>query len=281
MEKIALVQMTGALDKAKNLEKAAHHLRTAAQGGARIVCLQELFNTVYFCRQDDSTNFEFAETIPGPSTDAIGKIAREQQIVVIAPIYEQDATLKGRRYNSAAVIGTDGEVEGVYRKHSIPNVCTESIAANEKFYFAPGNLGFPVFPTSFGVKFGLIICYDRHFPEHSRSIALNGADILFIPTCTWGMSQPIWEIELKGHAVFNLFYVAGVNRVGQDEGESASCFGSSMIINPRGEVIAKASDRDEEVLFGDIDLDMISKVRSDWGLYRDRRPETYGALVEL
>lgn len=279
MEKVAMIQTGASLDKSRNLERASHLLRQAARGGARIVCLQELFNTIYFCTEDNPKYFDFAETIPGPTTDAIGKIARDEQIVVVAPIYEQDSKMRGVRYNSAAVIGTDGEVEGVYRKHSIPNVCTESLAANEKFYFSPGNLGFPVFDTPFGVKIGVIICYDRHFPEHSRAIALGGADIMFVPTCTWGLSRSLWELELRGHAVFNLFYVGGVNRVGTDEGQKQTYYGSSCFVNPRGDVIAQAGDSEDEVVFGDIDLDLISQVRSDWGLFRDRRPEAYGALV--
>ena len=279
MAKVAMIQMSGARDKAKNIEKACTLIRQAAQQGARIICLQELFNTVYFCITEVPEYFSWAETIPGPTTDRIAEVARQEHVVVIAPIYEQDRTVKGIRYNAAAVIGTEGELIGVYRKNSIPLVKTETTSGNEKFYFNLGNLGFPVFPTPFGVNVGILICYDRHFPEGSRSLALNGADIMFAPTATWGISRPIWEIELKGHAVFNLFYVGGVNRVGYDEGDSPKWFGTSMFVNPRGEILAQASDEHDDIVYTELDLGLIEQVRNAWGLYRDRRPDAYGALV--
>lgn len=298
MVRVAMIQMQGAYDKAQNIEKAGRYIREAAARGARIICLQELFNTIYFCFEENPKYFEWAEPIPGPTTQAIGEVARREGVVVVAPIYEEDKGSRGTRYNSAAVIGTDGELVGIYRKNSIPLVDTPTTFGNEKYYFASGNLGFPVFPTPFGVKLGIVICYDRHFLEGVRSLALHGADLMLAPTATWGLFRPVWEAELQAHAVFNQFYVGGVNRVGYDEkgtrgkvvdrgGVEEPCgerkgffFGSSIFVSPTGEVVGSASEEAEETIFLDLDLALIEKLRSEWALYRDRRPDTYRRLVE-
>ncbi|MGD9764633.1 MAG: nitrilase-related carbon-nitrogen hydrolase [Candidatus Binatia bacterium] len=279
--KVAMIQQQGAYEKEKNVAKARQYIRQAAQNGARIICLQELFNTIYFCFEENAKYFDWAETIPGPTTDAIAEVARQEGVVVVCPIYERSADVKAVRYNAAAVLGAQGELMGIYRKHSIPLVRTESLSANEKFYFNVGNTGFPVFQTPFGVNVGIVICYDRHFPEGPRSVALNGADIMFVPTATWGMSRPIWEIELKGHAVFNLFYVGGVNRVGLDErgNPKGNFYGSSIFVTPLGEITATASDQHDDIIYSDVDTGVIERIRDDWGLYRDRRPDAYGALA--
>ena len=278
--KVAMIQQHAFYEKEKNVETACRHIREAVKNGARIICLQELFNTIYFCFEEKAKYFEWAETIPGPTTDAIAEVARQEGVVIVCPVYERAAGVKAVRYNAAAVIGTQGEIMGVYRKHSIPLVRTETISANEKFYFSVGNKGFPVFQTPFGVNVGMVICYDRHFPEGPRSVALNGADIMFVPTATWGMSRPVWEIELKGHAVLNLFYVGGVNRVGLDErgNPNGNFYGSSIFVTPTGEVTSVASDQHDDIIYTDVDTGIIERVRDDWGLYRDRRPDAYGRL---
>lgn len=279
--KVAIAQMQHKRSKAANIDTASAAIREAAGQGARIVCLPELFNTIYFCVNEDPAFFDLAETIPGPTTEALAPVARETGTFIIAPIYEQDAKVRGVRYNTAAVIGPDGSVLGIYRKHSIPNVRTDTTSANEKFYFRPGNAGFPVFDTGEGVRFGIIICYDRHYPEHARCVALNGADVLFVPVTTWGMSQPVFELELRAHALFNGFYVAGVNRVGCDEGEEQHFFGESLIVDPGGNVVASAGGAAPGLAYCDVDPARVAAQRDAWGIFRDRRPDAYAGLVAL
>lgn len=279
MLRVALVQMPAAYEKARNVEKACTYIRQAADQGAGVVCLPELFNTIYFCVKEDPKYFAWAEPIPGPSTERIAETARRHHLVVIAPIYEQDQVVTGLRYNSAAVIGTQGELLGLYRKNSLPSVKTTTMSGNEKFYFAPGNLGFPVFPTLFGVNLGVVLSYDVHFPEAARCLALNGAHVLFAPSA-WASPRAIWDIELKGHAILNLLYVAGVNRVANDErAGSPRWSGGSQFVNPRGEVEARAGDGNEEIIYGDVDLGLIEQVRTETGLYRNRRPDAYGKVL--
>jgi beta-ureidopropionase len=260
---------------------AARLVRAAAAQGAQIICLQELFSTIYFCVEERREYLDWAEPIPGPTIDRMGELAQETEAVLICPIFER--TPEGKYFNSAAVVGPEGRVIGKYRKASIPfmdRARSSEPRGNEKFYFEPGDLGFPTFETPFG-RIGILICYDRHFPEAARVLGLNGAEIVFVPTVTSMMTRYLWEIELRAHAVTNVYYVCGVNKVGTDIGGSSRVhFGSSVIINPRGEILAQAGDRNEEVVVADVDLSVLPELREMWGYYRDRRPDLYGPLVE-
>jgi N-carbamoylputrescine amidase len=272
--KIGLIQMTVSHDKEKNVEKAIHMIGEAVNKGANIVCLQEMFFAPYFCVQQRIEFFSLAEPIPGPTTEKIAEAAKRYGVAVVAPIFEEDTTIKGTYYNTAAIINHRGELIGKYRKIHIPQL----IGYNEKFYFKVGNLGYPLF-EDFGVKFGVIICYDRHFPEGPRIMALKGADLVFVPTCT-GLYPELWELELAAHAAFNTIYVAGVNRCGREYPEQpATYFGRSCIFNPRGEKLAGAPS-DEHVLVQEIDLDFLRERRKYAPFLRDRAPWHYRELVE-
>ncbi|MXZ68647.1 MAG: acyltransferase, partial [Acidimicrobiia bacterium] len=199
----ALVQMGTEYDTESNVKRAEHLVREAADRGARIVCLQELFHTVYFPFEMDARHLDLAEPIDGPTMEGMRELARELQIVLIAPIYEK--ALDGLLYNSAPVIGPDGDLLGIYRKSHIPIVSVPTLTGVEKYYFAPGDTGFITFPTPYDVTIGILICYDRHFPEAARTLALNGAQIAYVPTATTGMSRYLWELELQAHAVDNIY----------------------------------------------------------------------------
>jgi N-carbamoylputrescine amidase len=283
MVKIAGVQFGGHVDKEVNLVTATRLVRAAARRGAQIICPPELFSTIYFCVETRPDYFDWAETIPGPTTDRMAALARETGTVLICPIFER--TEDGFFYNSAAVLGPDGGLIGKYRKSSIPFMdrgLSAEPRGNEKFYFRPGDLGFPTFPTPFGVRIGILICYDRHFPEAARILGLGGAEIVFVPTVTSGMTRYLWDLELRAHAVTNIYYVCGVNKVGIDVGGSTrNHFGSSLVANPRGEIIAQANDTGEDIVIADIDVSVIPELRAMWGYYRDRRPDLYGALIEV
>lgn len=279
LPKAALIQFSGSSEKAKNIAKAKQSIAEAAGNGAQIICLQELFNTTYFCYTEEPAFWDLAEPIPGPAIEEMQQAARQNRVVLVAPIYEK--AMRGELYNTAVVIGPDGEIMGKYRKTSIPLVKTSNLIGNEKYYFKPGNLGFPVWQTPFGVNIGVMICYDRHFPEHARLLALNGADLVFVPTATAGMSRYLWEIELQAHAIDNIYYIGGVNRVGLDEGGSETQFyyGSSFFANPKGKILAQAGDQHDEIVYAEIDLGMMEDLRNTWGFFRDRRPEVYGPLA--
>jgi len=283
MLKIAGVQFGGHVDKDVNLATATRLIREAARRGAQIISPPELFSTIYFCVETRPEYFDWAEPIPGPTTDRMAALARETGTVLICPIFER--TEDGLFYNSAAVLGPDGGLIGKYRKSSIPFMdrgLSAEPRGNEKFYFRPGDLGFPTFPTPFGVRIGILICYDRHFPEAARILGLGGAEVVFVPTVTSGMTRYLWDLELRAHAVTNIYYVCGVNKVGVDVGGSSrNHFGSSLIANPRGEIIAQASDSGEDMAIADIDVSVIPELRAMWGYYRDRRPDLYGALAEV
>jgi N-carbamoylputrescine amidase len=225
--------------------------------------------------------FDWAEPIPGPTTDRMAAVARETGAVVIAPVFERAPD--GRYFNAAAVLGPDGGVIGKYRKSSIPFMDVAKSAeprGDEKFYFTPGDLGFPTFPTPFG-RIGILICYDRHFPEAARVLGLGGTEIMFVPTNTTGMARYLWDVELRSHAIANIFYVCGVNKVGVDVGGSTrNHHGDSMIISPRGEILAQASDSKDDIAIADVDLSLLPQIRELWGYYRDRRPDKYGPVVE-
>lgn len=281
MTKIALTQFRMSVDKEFNVTTAEKFINRAAGEGAKIVCLPELFNCWYFCiGPNNHEHYKLAESIPGPTTDRIAALAKKHGIMIIAPIYETD--LAGRYFNTAAVIDVNGEIAGKYRKISVPCTTFPDYASCEKFYFAPGNLGLPVFDTPFGLRIGLLVCYDRHFPEHGRLVALKGADIIFFPSVTAGFTQYLWELEIRAQAAMNVIFVAAVNRVGKDIGGADQYYyGDSMVVDPMGKIIARADDKSETVLYADIDPNEITKPRDIWGFYRDRRPDLYGELASL
>lgn len=270
--KVGLVQMDCSRERAQNLAHAESMVRAAAGQGAQVILLPEVFHELFFITVLDMSVFDKSEPIPGPITEQMQALAAELGVVIVAPIYESvgDSVY----YNSAAVIDADGSLCGVYRKNHIPL----STKFYEKLYFKPGNLGYPVFETKFG-RIGVLICHDRHYPEGARALGLNGAEILLVPsaTPTASLSVRVWEKELAAHAIFNEYFVAGLNRVGQ-EGEYAY-YGRSVMFDPTGELIAQA-DTGEEVLIGECDLEDILTRRRAWQFYRDRRPDTYGVLTQ-
>jgi beta-ureidopropionase len=275
--KIGLVQMTARPEPRENLDKAAKLVAEAASKGAQIACLQELFNTVYVGFEQNPKYFDWAEEIPGPATERMSQVARDNHIAVIAPIFEKDTEVPGLFYNSAAVIDSSGKMVGKYRKASLPQLPEYE----EKFYFRPGNLGYPVIDMKdVGAKVGLVICYDRHFLEGPRILALKGAEVVFIPTCT-GYYPELWELELRAHAAFNTVFVAGVNRCGVEfPGQKAPYYGKSMVVDPSGNVAARAGEK-EEVLVADIDLDKIQERRRLAPFLRDRRPDSYKEIASF
>lgn len=273
--KIGLVQMSGARKKEQNVDKAIKHIARAADRGAEIVCLQELFSTQYFCVVQDYKYFDLAEPIPGPTTAKLAKAARRNSVALIAPIFEHDTEVPGIFYNTAAIIDKNGKMIGKYRKTHIPQL----VGYQEKFYFKPGNLGYPVFEIP-GLKFGLVICYDRHFAEGPRIQALKGAQVVFVPTCT-GFYPELWELELRAHASFNTIFVAGLNRCGVEFPEQpARYFGKSSVVNPKGQIIARAGE-EESLLVADIDLEEVNERRKIAPFLRDRRPDLYGEIARF
>jgi N-carbamoylputrescine amidase len=277
---IAGVQFPGHVDKAINVRTATRLVRAAAGRGARIICLPELFSTMYFCVERRREYFDWAEPIPGPTIDHMAGLARETGTVLICPIFERTADAF---YNAAAVLGPDGRLLGKYRKASIPfmdRARSSEPRGDEKYYFTPGDLGFPTFETPFA-RIGILICYDRHFPEAARVLGLGGAEIVFVPTNTTRMTRYLWDVELRAHAIANVYYVCGVNKVGRDVGGSTrDHHGDSLICNPRGEILAQASATEEGIVTADVELSVIPELRALWGYYRDRRPDLYGPLVE-
>ncbi|GIK18183.1 MAG: acyltransferase [Leptolyngbya sp. PLA2] len=250
----------------------------AADRGARVVCLQELFNGPYFCAEQETQWYAFAEPVPdGPTVTTMRAVAKKHAVILIVPVYERE--MPGLYYNCAAVIDERGEFLGKYRKSHLPH-CKPGFW--EKFYFAPGNLGYPVFETSAG-RIGVYICYDRHFPEGARILGLNGAEIVFNPSATVaGLSEYLWEIEQPSMAVANQYFVGAINRVGREAPWNVGEFyGKSYFCDPRGKIITQASRDKDEVIVADLDLDMIEEVRATWQWFRDRRPETYGGVTRL
>lgn len=281
MVNIAMVQFTGQVEKKENVDKMLHYSAEAAQRGAQIICHQELATSIYFCYEHEYNHFSLAEPIPGPTTERVGALAKQEGVTIIVPLFEK--VMDGEYYNSAAVIGPDGNVAGKYQKNSIPLMKNNEGMSDEKFYFRPGQQGLPVFDTPCGLRMGILICYDRHFPEAFRVLALKGADIVFAPTATSRPSlKEMWEIELRAYAFTNLLYVGGVNRVGQDVGGTPQRqhFGSSLFIDPRGTIMAQASDRDEQVIYAEVDRSCLADIRNRLGFYRDRRPDIYGFLCQ-
>ena len=279
--KLGLIQFAGKQDKQSNLKRAAELARQAVDQGAEVLCFHELANVVYFPFEEHSRYFPWAEPIPsGPSARFFADLARSHGITLVAPLFECVGT---EYYNTAAVIAPDGSLLGTYRKSSIPHIRRNGHVATgfEKYYFRPGNLGFPVFQTPLGLRVGVLICFDRHFPEHFRALALEGAQLICVPTTSPRTGERAWLFELQAAAFANGCWVAGVNRVGRDEGGSANdWFGSSALISPRGEVVAQAGDKDDEVIVAEFDPAEADEVRAAWGFMRDRRPELYGRLVD-
>jgi beta-ureidopropionase len=272
----ALIQAQANMSKQEAVDKHVKMIADAAGQGAQVVGLQEIFHGPYFCAEQDPKWYATAEPEDGPTVSRMREVAREHGIVLIVPWYEEEQA--GVYYNSACVIERDGSVIGKYRKTHIPHV---GPCFWEKFYFKPGNLGYPVWETSVG-RLGLIICYDRHFPEVARELGLKGAELVFNPSATVeSLSRYLWELEQPAHAVANGFWIAASNRVGVEAPLNQNKFyGSSYFCSPRGKIIAQASDGEDEVLVADLDLDEIREVRNTWQFFRDRRPETYGELVQ-
>jgi beta-ureidopropionase len=283
--KCGLIQATNAcstdepIEKIKqaNLEKNLGFIDEAAKQGVQIICMQEVFTTPYFCAEQEVRWYDSVEKIPdGPTVQLMQEIAKKHGMVIIVPIYEEE--IIGVYYNTAAVIDADGTYLGKYRKNHIPHVAP---GFWEKFYFKPGNLGYPTFETAFA-RIGVYICYDRHFPEGARALGLNGAEIVFNPSATVaGLSEYLWELEQPAHAVANGYFVGAINRVGHEQPwDIGEFYGKSYFCNPRGKIIAQASRDKDELVIADLNLDEIREVRNTWQFYRDRRPETYIELVE-
>jgi N-carbamoylputrescine amidase len=282
--RIGLVQMSCSIDPKENLAKAEAKIREASARGAQIVCLQELFRSQYFCREENADLFDLAEPIPGPSTEALGKIARENKVVVIASLFERRAA--GLYHNTVAILNTDGAIAGLYRKMHIP----DDPLYFEKFYFTPGDLGFRNFETPFG-RIATLICWDQWYPEGARIAALGGADILFYPTAIgWHPSEKAeygaaqldaWRTIQRGHAIANGVYVAAVNRVGFEgpADKGLEFWGSSFVADPFGQLIAQASIDQEEILVTECDPKRVEEVRRNWPFLRDRRIDAYQPVL--
>src|SRR3954470_22908523 len=261
-----------------NVEKHMAMIDKAGKEGVQILCMQEIFTGPYFCAEQTTKWYESTEHIPdGPTTRLMQEVAKKYQMVIVVPLYEEEST--GVYYNTAAVIDADGTYLGKYRKNHIPQVAP---GFWEKYYFKPGNLGYPTFQTRYA-KIGVYICYDRHFPEGARELGLNGAEIVFNPSATVaGLSEYLWKLEQPAHAVANAFFVGAINRVGREAPWNIGEFyGQSYFCDPRGMIIAEGSRDKDELVVADLDLDLIREVRNTWQFYRDRRPETYQEMAEL
>jgi N-carbamoylputrescine amidase len=282
--KIALVQMRCGPEPAKNFARAIDMIRDAAEKGAQIVCLPELFRSQYFCQTEDHKNFELAEEIPGKSTLALGEVARKTGVVIIASLFEKRSA--GLYHNTAVIIGADGNMLGKYRKMHIP----DDPLYHEKFYFAPGDLGFQAWPTPHG-KVGVCVCWDQWYPEAARLTALHGAEIIFYPTAIgWHPSEKkqfgatqhaAWETIQRSHAIANGCYIAVPNRVGHEApagGDGIEFWGQSFVCGPDGEIIAKGSLDREEIVMADVDWSRVNEQRTHWPFLRDRRLDAYGEI---
>jgi len=289
--RVGLIQMSCGTDPDENLGKAAERVCEAARQGAEVVCLPELFRAQYFCQREDIALFDLAEAIPGPSTDKLGAVAREEKVVVVASLFERRAP--GLYHNTAVVLEKDGHIAGLYRKMHIP----EDPLYYEKFYFTPGDLGFRAFDTSAG-KIGTLVCWDQWYPEAARITALQGANVLFYPTAIgwhphekeqFGEAQyEAWQTIQRAHAIANGVYVAAVNRVGLEHGDvrgnradgpGLEFWGGSFLADSFGRVIAKAAHDREEILIGEIDLRQMEETRRNWPFLRDRRIDAYGPIT--
>jgi beta-ureidopropionase len=284
--KCGLIQATHACDtnekieviRDANVEKHLKLIDKAGKEGVQILCMQEIFTGPYFCAEQNPRWYDAVERIPdGPTTRLMQERAKKHRMVIVVPLYEEEAP--GVYYNTAAVLDADGTYLGKYRKNHIPQVAP---GFWEKYYFKPGNLGYPVFQTKFA-KVGVYICYDRHFPEGARELGLNGAEIVFNPSATVaGLSEYLWKLEQPAHAVANAYFVGAINRVGREQPWNIGEFyGQSYFCDPRGKMLAEARRDRDELVIAEVDLDVIREVRNVWQFYRDRRPETYGGLCKL
>ena len=282
----SLIQATNAVSPTEPLESVKKamvdkHLALidqAAAAGAQITCLQEIFYGPYFCAEQETRWYDFTEPVPdGPTIRLMQDVARKHRMALVVPVYEIEQ--EGVYYNTAAVIDTEGRYLGKYRKTHIPHVAP---GFWEKFYFKPGNLGYPVFDLGFA-KIGVYICYDRHFPEGARALGLNGAEIVFNPSATVaGLSEYLWKLEQPAHAVANGYFVGAINRVGfEAPWNIGEFYGQSYFCDPRGQFLAQAKRDEDALVTAELDLDKIREVRHTWQFFRDRRPETYGGLVRL
>jgi beta-ureidopropionase len=271
-----LIQAAWTGDKDSMLKRHIDLAREAAKDGAQVLCFQELFYGPYFCQVQDDEYFSYTEPIPdGPTVKAMQDLAKETGMVLVVPMFEVEQ--EGFYYNTAAVIDADGTYLGKYRKTHIQ----QTSGFWEKYFFRPGNLGYPVFKTRYAT-IGAYICYDRHFPEGARALGLNGAEIVYNPSATVaGLSEYLWKLEQPAHAVANGYFVGAINRVGTEAPWNIGEFyGQSYFVNPRGQFIAVGSRDKDEVIVAELDLDMIEEVRRTWQFYRDRRPDSYGDLTE-
>jgi beta-ureidopropionase len=272
----ALVQAKWTGDTTSMIDAHERWAREAAARGAKLMGFQEVFNAPYFCQVQEAEHYRWAEPVPdGPTTQRMCALAKELGMVLVVPVYELESS--GFYYNTAAVIDADGSYLGKYRKHHIPQVK----GFWEKYYFKPGNLGWPVFDTAVG-RVGVYICYDRHFPEGWRALGLAGAQIVYNPSATSrGLSAYLWKLEQPAAAVANEYFIAAINRVGVEEYGDNDFYGSSYFVDPRGQFVGEVASGDaEELVVRDLDLDLIDEVRQQWAFYRDRRPEAYGSLAE-
>ena len=268
----ALIQMKASMKREENHDRAEEFLKEAARQDAEVACLQEMFATWFFAQTLDAKYQELAEPIDGPTVTRMRAVARALKLWVVVPFYER--VMPGELYNATVLVDAAGGIVGHYRKHHIPM----SSHFQEKFYFRPGNLGYPVYDTPFG-RVGIMICYDRHFPEAARALGLNGAEVVFVPTATTlrGFSRTVWEAELRGHAIANGYFVGGVNRVGKEL--DSEYYGASIFIDPLGQTLVQAADQ-EEVLVTELSRQRLEEVRRFWPFFRDRRPDSYGRLVQ-
>ncbi len=272
----ALVQAAWTGDQQSMIDRSVELAKEAAADGAQVLCFQELFYGPYFCQVQDNEFFGYTEKIPdGPTTKLMQDLAKETGMVLIVPMFEIEQ--EGFYYNTAAVIDADGTYLGKYRKTHIPHVK----GFWEKFYFRPGNLGYPIFDTAVG-RIGVYICYDRHFPEGWRALGLAGAKIVFNPSATSrGLSMYLWDLEQPAAAVANEYFIGAINRVGTEPLGDNDFYGSTYFVDPRGQKVGDvASDTEDEVVVRDLDLDLVEEVRQQWAFYRDRRPDAYAPLVE-
>jgi N-carbamoylputrescine amidase len=261
--------------QAAMLEKHLGMIHDAGKKGVQILCLQEIFNGPYFCPGQDRRWYDAAEAVPGPTVAKLAPIAAQYQMAMVIPVYEREQA--GVYYNTAAIVDADGSYLGKYRKTHIP----QTSGFWEKYFFRPGNTGYPVFKTRYAT-IGAYICYDRHFPEGARALGLAGAEIVYNPSATVaGLSEHLWKIEQPAHAVANGYYVGAINRVGTEAPWNIGEFyGQSYFVNPRGQFLAVGSRDKDEVVIAELDLDLIEEVRRTWQFFRDRRPDAYGPLVE-
>ncbi|GAA5153068.1 hydrolase [Pseudonocardia eucalypti] len=272
----ALVQAKWTGDTGSMVDAHEQHARAAAAQGAKVIGFQEVFNAPYFCQVQEAEHYRWAEEVPdGPTVQRMCSLAKELGMVIVVPIYEIEGS--GFYYNTAAVIDADGRYLGKYRKHHLPQLP----GFWEKFYFRPGNLGWPIFDTAVG-KVGVYICYDRHFPEGWRALGLAGAQLVYNPSATSrGLSSYLWKLEQPAAAVANEYFVAAINRVGVEEYGDNDFYGTSYFVDPRGQFVGDVASGDsEELVVRDLDFDLIDQVRQQWQFYRDRRPDAYGSLVQ-